>query len=41
MAAIPDNLTGTERYEAMEGADSVMTDALMELSDIEEKLREI
>ena len=41
MAAIPDNLTGTERYEAMEDADSVMTDAIMELSDIEEKLREI
>lgn len=41
MAAIPDNLTGAERYEAMEDAASEMTDMIMELNDIERKIREI
>lgn len=41
MASTPDNLTGTGRYEAMEDAAGEMTDVIMALDEIEERIREI
>lgn len=41
MASVPENLQGSERYGEMENAVDTMQEAIDELNDITERLREL